>query len=128
MPGLFVRSIPTAVDGRQMPWLGNAFVPEAAAMFGSSSTRFLHCSGTLTPSPHSPPAPVPYNPGMALLINGERIDDAVIDGEFSGIKAYLESLGNVSCCERDPDVTRLCHVWSVSGGNFALVSALLNPC
>jgi hypothetical protein len=26
VPGLFVRSIPTAADGRQMPWLGNAFV------------------------------------------------------------------------------------------------------
>jgi hypothetical protein len=26
VPGLFVRSIPTAPDGRQMPWLGNAFV------------------------------------------------------------------------------------------------------
>ncbi len=40
---------------------------------------------------------------MALLINGERIDDAVIDGEFSGIKAYFESLGNVSCCERNDE-------------------------
>ena len=26
VPGLFVRSIPTTSDGRQMPWLGNAFV------------------------------------------------------------------------------------------------------
>ena len=26
VPGLFVRSIPTTRDGRQMPWLGNAFV------------------------------------------------------------------------------------------------------
>lgn len=40
---------------------------------------------------------------MPLLINGERIDDAVIDGEFSGIKAYFESLGNVSCCERNDE-------------------------
>ena len=40
---------------------------------------------------------------MALLINGERIDDAVLDGEFSGIKAYFESLGNVSCCERNDE-------------------------
>ena len=40
---------------------------------------------------------------MALLINGERIDDTVIDGEFSGIKAYFESLGNVSCCERNDE-------------------------
>jgi parvulin-like peptidyl-prolyl isomerase len=40
---------------------------------------------------------------MALVVNGERIDDAVLDGEFSGIKAYFESLGNVSCCERNDE-------------------------
>src|SRR5688500_17052067 len=40
---------------------------------------------------------------MGLIINGERIDDAVVDGEFSGIKAYFESLGNVSCCERNDE-------------------------
>src|SRR5687767_4630449 len=40
---------------------------------------------------------------MGLLINGERIDDAVLDSEFSGIKAYFESLGNVSCCERNDE-------------------------
>jgi parvulin-like peptidyl-prolyl isomerase len=40
---------------------------------------------------------------MGLVINGERIDDSVLDGEFSGIKAYFESLGNVSCCERNDE-------------------------
>jgi hypothetical protein len=40
---------------------------------------------------------------MALLINGERIDDAILDSEFSGIKSYFESLGNVSCCERNDE-------------------------
>lgn len=40
---------------------------------------------------------------MALLINGERIEDAILDSEFSGIKAYFESLGNVSCCERNDE-------------------------
>src|SRR5215211_5586940 len=40
---------------------------------------------------------------MALLINGERVDDAVLDSEFSGIKSYFESLGNVSCCERNDE-------------------------
>jgi parvulin-like peptidyl-prolyl isomerase len=40
---------------------------------------------------------------MALVINGQRIDDAVIDAEFGAIKSYHESLGNVSCCERDPE-------------------------
>jgi parvulin-like peptidyl-prolyl isomerase len=44
-----------------------------------------------------------YNPPMALLINGERVDDAVLDSEFSGIKAYFERLGNVSCCERNDE-------------------------
>src|SRR5687768_16247297 len=40
---------------------------------------------------------------MALIINGERVDDVVLDGEFSGIKGYFESLGNVSCCERNDE-------------------------
>jgi parvulin-like peptidyl-prolyl isomerase len=40
---------------------------------------------------------------MPLIINGQRIEDAIVEGEFSGIKAYHESLGNVSCCERDPE-------------------------
>ena len=38
---------------------------------------------------------------MALLVNGQRIEDVVLDSEFANIKAYYESLGNVSCCERD---------------------------
>lgn len=40
---------------------------------------------------------------MPLIVNGQRIDDAIVEGEFSQIKAYYESLGNVSCCERDPE-------------------------
>lgn len=44
---------------------------------------------------------------MPLLINGQRIDDAIIDNEFSGIKAYHESLGNTSCCERDPEFRQM---------------------
>ena len=40
---------------------------------------------------------------MPLLINGERVDDAILDSEFSGIKSYFESLGNVSCCERNDE-------------------------
>ncbi|MBT3615260.1 MAG: hypothetical protein HN524_04670, partial [Verrucomicrobia bacterium] len=38
---------------------------------------------------------------MPLVINGQTIDDAVIDQEFSAIKAHYESLGSMSCCERD---------------------------
>src|ERR1700677_2456056 len=40
---------------------------------------------------------------MALLINGQRIEDSIVEGEFSEIKTYFERLGNVSCCERDPE-------------------------
>lgn len=40
---------------------------------------------------------------MALIINGQRIEDQAIYSEFSEIKAYFERLGNVSCCERDDE-------------------------
>jgi len=40
---------------------------------------------------------------MPLSINGQLIDDAVLDNEFAQIKSYFERLGNVSCCERDPE-------------------------
>ncbi|MDB5174220.1 MAG: prsA1 [Phycisphaerales bacterium] len=40
---------------------------------------------------------------MAILINGQRIDDAILQSEFSEIKAHFERLGNISCCERDPE-------------------------
>jgi parvulin-like peptidyl-prolyl isomerase len=37
------------------------------------------------------------------VVNGQRIEDDVLNAEFSNIKSYFESLGNVSCCERDPE-------------------------
>ena len=40
---------------------------------------------------------------MALVINGQKIDPAVLQFEFSEIKTYFERLGNVSCCERDEE-------------------------
>ena len=40
---------------------------------------------------------------MAIVINGQRVEDDVLNVEFSNIKSYFESLGNVSCCERDPE-------------------------
>lgn len=40
---------------------------------------------------------------MSLIINGKTIDEDVVYGEFSSVKAYFESLGNVSCCERDDE-------------------------
>lgn len=38
---------------------------------------------------------------MPLAINGEDVPDSLVEQEFSAIKAHFESLGNVSCCERD---------------------------
>ncbi len=38
---------------------------------------------------------------MPLVIDGLTIGDDVIDQEFSAIKAHYESLGSISCCERD---------------------------
>jgi hypothetical protein len=40
---------------------------------------------------------------VPILVNGQRIEDDVLNAEFSNIKSYFESLGNVSCCERDPE-------------------------
>ena len=40
---------------------------------------------------------------MPLVINGQTIGDDVIDQEFSTIKAHYESLGSISCCERDDE-------------------------
>ncbi len=40
---------------------------------------------------------------MPLTINGQPVDEGVLEGEFAEIKAYFERLGNVSCCERDPE-------------------------
>jgi len=40
---------------------------------------------------------------MSLIINGKNIDEDVVYAEFSSVKAYFESLGNVSCCERDDE-------------------------
>ena len=40
---------------------------------------------------------------MPLVVNGQTIDDAVIEQEFSSIKAHYESLSSISCCERDDE-------------------------
>ena len=40
---------------------------------------------------------------MPLVVNGQTIDDAVIEQEFSTIKAHYETLGSISCCERDDE-------------------------
>jgi len=40
---------------------------------------------------------------MALIINGEEIDDEIVEQEFSQIKSHYEQMLQVSCCERDPE-------------------------
>ncbi len=40
---------------------------------------------------------------MALIINGESIDEEIIDSEFRQIKAHFERTLQVACCERDPE-------------------------
>ena len=40
---------------------------------------------------------------MPLVVNDQRIDDAIIDQEFSAIKAHYESMGSMSCCDRDEE-------------------------
>jgi hypothetical protein len=38
-----------------------------------------------------------------LTVNGQVIEDALLDAEFSEIKAFYERQGNVSCCERNDE-------------------------
>jgi parvulin-like peptidyl-prolyl isomerase len=40
---------------------------------------------------------------MALIVNGESIDDEIIEGEFRTIKGHFERTLQVACCERDPE-------------------------
>ena len=40
---------------------------------------------------------------MALIINGEEIDEEIIEQEFRNIKGHFERTLQVSCCERDPE-------------------------
>jgi parvulin-like peptidyl-prolyl isomerase len=40
---------------------------------------------------------------VPLVINGQSIEDGIIEAEFAQIKSYFEQMGNVSCCERDDE-------------------------
>lgn len=40
---------------------------------------------------------------MALIINGEEIDEEIIEAEFRQIKGHYERTLQVACCERDPE-------------------------
>jgi parvulin-like peptidyl-prolyl isomerase len=40
---------------------------------------------------------------MAFIINGEEIDEEIIEAEFRQIKGHYERTLQVACCERDPE-------------------------
>jgi hypothetical protein len=40
---------------------------------------------------------------MALIINGEEIDDEIVESEFRTVKSHYERLLQVACCERDQE-------------------------
>lgn len=40
---------------------------------------------------------------MAFIINGERIEDSVLEEEFDSIKDHYQSMGEVVCCDRDQE-------------------------
>ena len=40
---------------------------------------------------------------MALIINGETVDETLIDQEFSAVKNYEASRRQLSCCEKDAE-------------------------
>lgn len=42
-----------------------------------------------------------------LVVNDEAVPPDLIEGEFRAIKSQAESLGNMSCCERDPEFRAL---------------------
>lgn len=49
----------------------------------------------------SPTSPPPC--AMPLIINGEAIDDEILESEFRQIKGHFERTLQVACCERDPE-------------------------
>ena len=46
---------------------------------------------------------------MYLIINGENVDAAILDQEFSNVKTQHEQMGNISCCERDDEFRTLAN-------------------
>lgn len=41
---------------------------------------------------------------MAVIINGERIDDEVFEEEFESLKEHYQRLGEAVCCDRDAEL------------------------
>tara|TARA_R110000850_G_scaffold249163_5_gene374080 strand:+ start:812 stop:1684 length:873 start_codon:yes stop_codon:yes gene_type:complete len=44
---------------------------------------------------------------MGFIINGDRVEDNVIDDEFESIKEHYESIGETVCCDRDVEIREL---------------------
>ena len=40
---------------------------------------------------------------MGLIVNGEDVDDALVQQEFEAVKSYESSRTHVSCCEKDAE-------------------------
>ena len=40
---------------------------------------------------------------MPVVVNGEVVDEDILSQEFASIKAQFESMGKISCCERDDE-------------------------
>ena len=78
---------------------GGGAEPESGARFLQSPCqqvpRLKNCLSNLRRLRH----PFP----MALIINGETIDDEIIESEFRQIKGQYERTLQVACCERDPE-------------------------
>ncbi len=40
---------------------------------------------------------------MGLVVNGEPVEDALVDQEFQAVKSYESGRTHISCCEKDPE-------------------------
>ena len=58
-----------------------------------------HLSGASLAAPET----LRHDRPMALIINGEQIDEEIIESEFRQIKGHFERTLQVACCERDPE-------------------------
>lgn len=46
---------------------------------------------------------------MGYVINGQKIDDFVLEEEFESIKEHYQSMGEVVCCDRDDEFWKYAH-------------------
>lgn len=46
---------------------------------------------------------------MALIINGEEVNDMVLEDEFDALKEQMEARGEAVCCDRDEEIREYAH-------------------